>query len=61
MAELNPGAVWATPRSGESAGISFSVTALFFRSFYVTDVTVARNGCSCGSHALYMLQGCQAA
>ena len=41
--------------------VSFSVTALFFRSFYVTDVTVARNGCSCGSHALYVLQRCQAA
>ena len=41
--------------------LSFSVTALFFRCFYVTDVTVARNGCSCGSHALYVLQGCQAA
>ena len=48
-------------READPTRVSFSGTALFFGCFYVTDVTVARNGCSCGSHALYVLQGCQAA
>ena len=41
--------------------LSSTVTALFFRTFFVTAVTVARNGYTCGSHALYVCQGCQAA
>ena len=41
--------------------VSFRVTALQIDTFYVTAVTVARNGYTCGSHALYVCQGCQAA
>ena len=41
--------------------VSFRVTALLFATFSVTAVTVARNGYTCGSHALYVCQGCQAA
>ena len=41
--------------------LSFSRTALFFGTFYVTDVTVDCNGRTCGSHALCVCQGCQAA
>ena len=42
-------------------GLSFNHTALFFHTFCVTAVTVARNGYTCDSHALYVCQGCQAA
>ena len=44
-----------------AAKLSFSVTALKFSTFYETAVTVGRNGFTCGSHALYVCQGCQAA
>ena len=44
-----------------TAVLSFNHTALFFHTFCVTAVTVARNGYTCGSHALYVCQGCQAA
>ena len=32
----------------KTCGVSFSVTGILFRTFYVTDVTVARNGSTCG-------------
>ena len=47
------------PHSSHS--VSFSVTVSVFYTFCVTAVTVARNGYTCGSHALYVCQGCQAA
>ena len=43
------------------SGISFNVTSIVFSTFYVTAVTVACNGYLCGSHALCVYQGCQAA
>ena len=41
--------------------LSFCLIALNFSTFYETAVTVGRNGFTCGSHALYVCQGCQAA
>ena len=41
--------------------VSFILAGPLLGNIYVTAVTVARGGLSCGSHALYVLQGCQAA
>ena len=41
--------------------LSFNVTGLLFGCFYVSDITVACNGYTYGSHAAYVCQVCQLA